>query len=256
MQQQVLLLRSAEEPLRVALERLLHRAWGSSAPESGNMGSRATISQLLGLAGDVPAAEEKGDDGRWLRSGRRRSRVLPGGTPHQTRWVIWQENSRCADEQSKGGGGEVVGALVLLRQKPRTVTVISSSSSSSSSSEAAAAGGAASTKRLPGGMVMEYIAADTAKGGKGWPMVRAALEICKGEGLKELFSACDLTQKGRGRAGWSPCRSAAEAHKNWGFVEIGKASWTDGWGLEPYSPEANVLYMCKTVPAEAAATVA
>ena len=93
---------------------LLHRAWGSSAPESGNMESRATITQLLGLDGDVPAAEEEEDDVTaaargWLRSGRSRSRILPGGTPNQTRWVIWQQSSRCADEQSKGGGGEVVG---------------------------------------------------------------------------------------------------------------------------------------------------
>ncbi len=43
----------------------------------------------------------------------------------------------------------------------------------------------------------------------------------------------------------SSCRSAEQAHRNWGFSEIGRASWEDRQGLHPYHPKAHVRYMRK-----------
>ncbi|CAE8603102.1 unnamed protein product, partial [Polarella glacialis] len=106
-------------------------------------------------------------------------------------------------------------------------------------------------------IVIDYIASRRQLGGRGWPMVLAAEELCRQQGIGSLWSAADLTQDGVGaEPGLSETSverrgpSAVDAHKRWGFVESSKKEWRTV-GLELYDESrCRVLYMRKDLPAK------
>jgi len=97
---------------------------------------------------------------------------------------------------------------------------------------------------LRGGAVLEYIASKKEIGGKAHLLISAASEICRVLGLKELFSACDLSQDGHAFQGKS--MTALAAHRRWGFEDIDQEEWRDRrFGM--YTRTSNVHYMMKSI---------
>jgi len=128
-----------------------------------------------------------------------------------------------------GHRGFVVGALLLRKSPP--------------------------TKRLkaPGGLVIDYVAADHQYGGRGYPLLCGADSICRSEGYQTLHSAADLSREGRtllaSEDGLLPAvrvPSAHEAHVRWGFHEMIPSEWK-ATGLELYDKKSHVTYMKKQV---------
>eukprot|EP00929_Paragymnodinium_shiwhaense_P056551 TRINITY_DN28303_c0_g1_i2.p1 TRINITY_DN28303_c0_g1~~TRINITY_DN28303_c0_g1_i2.p1 ORF type:complete len:552 (+),score=137.00 TRINITY_DN28303_c0_g1_i2:63-1718(+) len=119
-------------------------------------GSRGSITRMVGLR-----PEGLGP----LRSGRRLSRAEPVAVVGES-WLVWQL------ARDSHGGEAVVGAAIVSRsKKPRT-----------------------GPEWLKGGATLEYIAVNKEAGGKGFHLVAAAEELCRSQGLPELFSAADLNQ--------------------------------------------------------------
>lgn len=160
-------------------------------------------------------------NGMHLRSGFRTNRcdnTSSAPTTEGARWLIWEEVGRPSSKRNTiDGAPPALGALVLRRQGS--------------------------------GIVMEYIVSRYSCGGRGWPMVLAAEEICRREGMAVLYSAADLSQDGsradphdrNGKKG----PSAAEAHRRWGFEEIQMKEW-EQVGLSLYdSSRCDVIYMKK-----------
>jgi len=115
-------------------------------------------------------------------------------------------------------------------------------------------------------MVIDYVAAQREKGGRGWPMVLAAEILCKKEGFSVLWSAADLAQDGCKDASASPLSerrrcgvtassetapvpaqdtSAVAAHKRWHFSPSSAKEWKAA-GLVLYDERrCRVSYMKK-----------
>lgn len=253
----------AEEKLRSCVEAVLHKAW-----DTDHM-SKRTISNLLGLQLNQIR----------LRSGRQTSRCeTMGATNKEGRWLIWEEavmsgspaeaafvslattgtytnradverlpmqgdvplgrangvappGASLGDDLPSGVRfgyrGPVVGAL-LLRKSPRK-------------------------KEKPGGIVIDYVAADHHNGGRGYPLLCGAESICRSQGYQTLHSAADLSREGRtvfaNDEDLLPVvrvPSALEAHLRWGFKEITAPEWK-ATGLELYDKTSHVTYMKQQV---------
>lgn len=97
-------------------------------------------------------------------------------------------------------------------------------------------------KHLRGGAVLEYISARRDTGARGYPLVLAAEEVCRLLGLKELFSACDLTHRGQAFGGQAT--PALTAHRRWGFQDIDSEEWAERRFGE-YTRESKVHFMVK-----------
>ncbi|CAK0845565.1 unnamed protein product, partial [Prorocentrum cordatum] len=173
--------------------------------------SKQTISNHLGLQ----------LNGMRLRNGKQTSRcssVARGGRVDN--WLVWE---RTAGAQApSASSGKMVGALLLRRQAPKD-------------------------HRSKGAISIDYVSAQRSAGGKGWPMVQAAEAICRGEGMRDLWSAADLSQDGG--ASWDGKRdgSALAAHRRWGFSASSAAEWK-AIGLELYDEQrCRVAYMRKAL---------
>jgi len=95
----------------------------------------------------------------------------------------------------------------------------------------------------PYSCTLEYIAARPKKG-KAWPLVVAAIEICRSQGCCFLYSAADLSQTGQA---WdNQAKSACAVHDTWGFTEVGSKEWR-GRGLTRYHTGCEVLLTKKPV---------
>lgn len=206
-------LQCAPENLRRRVELVLHEAWHFDRQ------AQLTISNLLGLK----------LNGMLLRSGRQTARCQKGGP--MDHWLIWEEleSSNSAKEP------EVVGALVLRKQ--------CASTTSNSASNTAVSG------HRRGAMVVDYVAADRNRGGRGWPMLCKAEAICEREGFSVLYSAADLSQEGvsedKGCSRMSvSVPSAVDAHKRWGFIASSAAEWQET-DLKLYDERCGVVYMKK-----------
>uniref|UniRef100_A0A7S1A7R5 Uncharacterized protein n=1 Tax=Noctiluca scintillans TaxID=2966 RepID=A0A7S1A7R5_NOCSC len=103
---------------------------------------------------------------------------------------------------------------------------------------------AVGAKHLQGGVTLEYIAAKRTEGGKGYPLVLAAEEVCRMLSLAELFSACDMSQIGNAFGGQST--AALVAHQRWGFVDMDTKEWAER-RLNAYSGDCSVRFMVKRI---------
>lgn len=149
--------------------------------------------------------------GRAVRSGRRVTRALRVDLAHM--WLLWMEV----------GLGKMVACAILRKQRNTAV----------------------GAKHLQGGVTLEYIAAKRTEGGKGYPLVLAAEEVCRMLSLGELFSACDMSQIGNAFGGQST--AALVAHQRWGFVDMDTKEWAER-RLNAYSGDCSVRFMVKRIP--------
>lgn len=145
-----------------------------------------------------------------LRSGRKPKRSRIAAVAYQ-RWLIWET----LDD-------EMVGAAILSKQVRTKV----------------------GPAHLRGGAVLEYIACKRHQGGAAHLLISAASQICRLLGLKEIFSACDLSQEGQAFKGQS-CR-ALDAHRRWGFVDMDQEEWHER-RFVGYTRESSVHFMVKTL---------
>ena len=75
-------------------------------------------------------------------------------------------------------------------------------------------------------------------------LVLAAEEVALLMGHKELFSACDLNQRGEAFGGRA--KAALDAHRRWGFQDIHQKEWRDR-RFERYSEGCAVHFMVKVI---------
>jgi len=168
---------------------------------------KLTVSCLLGLQ----------LNGISLRSGRQTGRCqAPEGmtkTGKGGHWLIWER----APGTELTSQRKIVGAMVLRRQQRKG--------------------------KLCGPVVIDYVCANRPLGGRGFPMLLAAEEICRRESVSVIYSAADLTQDG---VRWKSSQgSAADAHRRWGF-ELSSAEEWKQVGLELYDEtRCHVQYMKK-----------
>lgn len=195
-------LAATTEAVRTECEAVLHSAFRSK-------GAMDSISLLVGL--------RTRDYQRQLRS-RSRAQALGGPAKMQRSWLIWQT---VADPtQGQPDRRRTVGAAIMEWQVHAK----------------------SGPKHLRGGAVLEYIAARRDAGARGFPMVLAAEEVCRLLGLKEIFSACDLTQEGQAFGG--KATAALTAHRRWGFQDIDAEEWAER-RFGQYSELSDVHYMVK-----------
>jgi len=183
-------LNRASEHLRKSVEEVLHAAWAYDRE------ANKSVSMLLGLQ----------LNGISLRSGRRTARcVAPSAKSKGGHWLIWEELvlGSSSTFAPRPEDRKAVGAMLLRRQQSKIC-------------------------KRDGPVVVDYISADRSCGGRGWPMVLAAQEICRQECVGLLYSAADLSQDGA-RGGLS----AIQAHDRWGFEAISLEEWKEA-GLELY----------------------
>eukprot|EP00931_Biecheleriopsis_adriatica_P033205 TRINITY_DN19278_c0_g1_i2.p1 TRINITY_DN19278_c0_g1~~TRINITY_DN19278_c0_g1_i2.p1 ORF type:complete len:425 (+),score=89.50 TRINITY_DN19278_c0_g1_i2:139-1275(+) len=182
----------------------------------GDREVRLSVSNLLGLQ----------LNGISLRSGRQTARCQAVAKMSKVgHWLIWEEVP--GEAEMPPPEARAVGAMVLRR--PRK-----------------------SEGNNP--VVIDYVCADRSRGGRGWPMVLAAEEICRQENTDVLYSAADLTQDGvrTNSAGGCSGQAAVEAHARWGFVTISVEEWQKA-GLELYDEKrCRVQYMKKALTPAAA----
>jgi hypothetical protein len=95
----------------------------------------------------------------------------------------------------------------------------------------------------PYSCTLEYIAARPNKG-KAWPLVVAAIGICRSQGCCDLYSAADLSQTGQ--AYDNQAKSARGVHYTWGFTKVTPEEWR-GRGLTRYHTGCKLLRMKKPV---------
>eukprot|EP00435_Cladocopium_sp_Y103_P019508 s2655_g4.t1 len=144
-----------------------------------------------------------------LREQRRKKR------PNLILWLLWQETPA-----KKGEVGSILSVAILSRQRYTSKGPL----------------------HLQGGMVLEYISVEPGTGAKAYWLVQAAEEVALLMGHTELFSACDLNQRGKAFDGRA--KPALEAHRRWGFEDTDQKEWTDR-RFEVYSAGCNVRYMGK-----------
>lgn len=197
----------ASEQLRKSVEAVLHAAWAH------DRGANHSVSMLLGLQ----------LNGISLRSGRRTARCeAPSAKRKGGHWLVWEElfPRSVSTPAPRPEERKAVGAMLLRRQQNKN-------------------------GKHDGPAVIDYVSADRSQGGRGWPMVLVAQEICRQESVGMLYSAADLSQDGA-RGGLS----AIQAHERWGFQAISLEEWRKA-GLELYDEtRCCVRYMSKVLTDE------
>jgi len=160
-------------------------------------GARACISGCVGAR----------MSGITTRSGRTTAHLDQVRTP-DGHWLLWEE-SPLADPPTSPSSAQrpVVGAMLAC--KPVRTN----------------------------GLLIEYVVADRARGGKGWPMVCALENVCSVEGVSTIFSAANLA---RGMA-------AFEAHARWGFTSCSLKDWSAQHLAKYNSRQHSVVYMRKVL---------
>jgi len=151
------------------------------------------------------------DDPLFVREQRRKKH------PSLILWLLWQESPA-----KKGEVGSMLSVAILSRQRYTSKGPV----------------------HLQGGMVLEYISVEPGTGAKAYWLVQAAEEVALLMGHTELFSACDLNQRGTAFDGRA--KPALEAHRRWGFEDTDQKEWTDR-RFEVYSAGCSVRYMVKIV---------
>lgn len=153
-------------------------------------------------------------NGMKLRSGRCTARCQVSTSGSGGQWLIWEQVG------CEVHGSKVVGALVLRQQ---------------------------SSGKRGAPLLIDYVSARRSLGGRAWPMIVAAEDVCRKHGSKVLYSAADLTQDGSNsdpvNSSYRP--SAVEAHRRWGFTAISAQEWKNE-GLDLYDDtRCCVCYMRK-----------
>jgi len=137
-------------------------------------------------------------------------------------WLLWQESVPEGKTGATGGVGTMLSVALLSRQHYTSK----------------------GPKELQGGMVLEYISVDPSSEAKAYWLVLAAQEVALLMGHTELFSACDLNQRGQAFDGRA--KPALEAHRRWGFEDTDQKEWRDR-RLEGYCKGCDVHYMVKVI---------